>query len=400
MGMKKKVALGICSSISIYKACEIVRGFQKENCEVQVIMTENSTRLISPLLFSSLTGRQVMVDLFQGESSERIPHIELARETSLLLVAPTTANMIAKFASGIADDFLSTLHLAVKCPVLIAPAMNEAMYLHKSTQSNIKKLKSLGVRFVVPEKGYLACRDEGWGRLASVEMIVYAGLNLIRQSQSLKGKTVLVTAGPTREFFDPVRFISNPSSGKMGYELADEAVRRGADVVLISGPTSDIPPQGVRFKRVQTAEEMESEVDAHFPKTDIIIMAAAVSDFKFAEVSSRKIKKQHLSKTVELIPTTDILKKIGKKKGKQILVGFAAETGNIVENASVKLKEKKLDLIVANDISKKGIGFGEDYNRVTLVFPEGRSVHSGKKTKSQISRMIFDALEERIGKRR
>ena len=398
--MKKKIALGVCSSISIYKACEIIRGIQKENCEVQVIMTENATRLISPLLFSSLTGRKVLVNLFQDESSEKIPHIELAREISLLLVAPATANMIAKFASGIADDFLSTFHLAVKCPVLIAPAMNEAMYLHKLTQSNIERLKALGVRFVEPEKGYLACKDEGWGRLASVEMIINAGLRLIRQSQTLKGKTILVTAGPTREFFDPVRFISNPSSGKMGYELADEALYRGANVILISGPTSKMPPPGARVKWIQTAEEMESEVEKHFQKADVVIMAAAVSDFKFFKVSTQKVKKQKLSKTVELIPTTDILKKIGKKKRDKILVGFAAETDKIVENAFVKLKEKNLDLIVANDVSKKGVGFGVDFNQVTLVFSDKKSIRSGKKTKREISQMILDAIEKRIGKRR
>jgi phosphopantothenoylcysteine decarboxylase/phosphopantothenate--cysteine ligase len=398
--MRRKVALGICSSISIYKACEVVRGFQKENCEVQVIMTENATRLISPLLFSSLTGRKVLVDLFQDESSEKIAHIELAREISLLLVAPATANMIAKFASGIADDFLSTFHLAVKGPVLIAPAMNEAMYLHKLTQSNIQKLKASGVRFVEPEKGFLACKDEGWGRLASVETIINTSLNLMRRSQNLKGKTILVTAGPTREFFDPVRYISNPSSGKMGYELADESLRRGADVILISGPTSIMPPRRARVKWIQTAEEMESEVERYFQKADIVLMAAAVSDFRFADVSSKKIKKDRLSKMVKLIPTPDILKKIGKKKGNRILVGFAAETDKIAENASVKLKEKNLDLIVANDVSKKGIGFEADDNQVTLVFPDGKNIRSGRMAKSEISRMILDAIEERIGKRR
>ncbi len=397
--MKKKVALGICSSISIYKACEIIRGFQKENCEVQVIMTENATRLISPLLFGSLTGRKVLVSLFEDESSEGITHIELAKEISLLLVAPATANMIAKLASGIADDFLSTFHLAVKCPVLIAPAMNEAMYLHDLTQSNIERLKASGARFVEPEKGYLACKDEGWGRLASVETIVHTGLHLIRQGQSLKGKTIIVTAGPTREFFDPVRYISNPSSGKMGYELADEALRRGAEVVLISGPTSIVPPPGARVIWVQTAAEMESEVERHFKKADVVVMAAAVSDFRFAEVSSRKVKKERLSKTVELIPTQDILKKIGKKKGDKILVGFAAETHKIVENASVKLREKNLDLIVANDISKKSIGFAVDYNQVTLVFPDGKDIRSGRKTKREISQILWDTIEEKIGKR-
>jgi phosphopantothenoylcysteine decarboxylase/phosphopantothenate--cysteine ligase len=397
--MKKKVALGICSSISIYKACEIVRLFQKENCDVKVIMTENACRLISPLLFGSLTGQKALVDLFQDEYAEKIPHIELAREISLLLVAPATANMIAKFAWGIADDFLSTFHLAVKCPVLIAPAMNEAMYLHKSTQQNIERLKAAGVRFVEPERGYLACKDEGWGRLASPEAIVGRGLELIGRSRSLKGKTILVTAGPTREFFDPVRFISNPSSGKMGYELAEEALSRGAEVILVSGPTSIAPPPGARVKWIRSAEEMESEVEEYFQKADVLIMAAAVSDFKFSAISPGKTKKGRLARSVELVPTADILKKMGGKKGDRILVGFAAETDKIVENAKAKLKEKNVDLIVANDVSKKGAGFGSDTNQVTLIFPGGKAVRSGKKSKKEISRLILDAVEERIGKK-
>jgi phosphopantothenoylcysteine decarboxylase/phosphopantothenate--cysteine ligase len=394
----KKIALGICSSISIYKACEIIRRFQREDHEVRVIMTANATHLISPRLFSALTGRRVIVDVFDDEISDEITHIELAREIALLLVAPATANIIGKFASGIADDFLSTFHLAVKCPILIAPAMNEAMYLHKQTQSNIKRLKEVGVRFIEPEKGYLACKDEGWGRLASVEKIVDTGLRLLRKSSSFSGKTILVTAGPTREFSDPVRFLSNPSSGKMGYELASEALKRGADVILVSGPTDIIPPPGVHVEWVQTAEEMEREVTRHFPKADVLIMAAAVSDYKFSEISSQKIKKQQKSQTVRLVQTPDILKKVGQKKGKRILVGFAAETERIKENAIKKAKEKNLDMIVANNITKQGVGFGSDYNQVTVVFPDGKSVRTQKKAKSEISAMILDKIEEKIGK--
>lgn len=394
----KKIALGICSSISIYKACEIIRSFQKENYEVQVIMTANATRLISPRLFSALTGRRVIVDLFEDDIPDEIAHVELAGEVSLLLVAPATANMIGKFASGIADDFLSTFHLAVKCPILIAPAMNEAMYLHKQTQSNIKKLKEMRIRFVEPEKGYLACKNEGWGRLASVEKIVAASLKLLHKSQSFAGKTFLITAGPTREYSDPVRYLSNPSSGKMGYELAGEALQRGAEVILVSGPTHIIPPPGARVRWVQTAEEMEQEVGRHFPKADVLIMAAAVADYKFSTVSSQKIKKKKKSQTIHLVQTPDILQKFGKKKGKRILVGFAAETERVKENALKKAIQKNLDMIVANDITKKGSGFGSDYNQVTLVFPDGKSIRSSKRTKSEISAKIMDVIEEKIGK--
>ena len=394
----KKIALGICSSISIYKACEIIRGFQKADIEVRVIMTKNAASLVSPRLFSALTGRRVIVDLFEDEIPEEIAHVELAREVSLLLVAPATANMIGKFASGIADDFLSTFQLAVKCPILIAPAMNETMYLHKQTQSNVKRLKGMGVRFVEPEKGYLACKDQGWGRLAPVEKIVSAGIRLLHKSFSLSGNTVLITAGPTREYSDPARFLSNPSSGKMGYELAEEALKRGADVILVSGPTQIIPPPGVRVQWIQTAEEMEREVDKHFPNANVLIMAAAVADYKFSSVSSQKIKKQTKSQTVSLVQTPDILQKAGKMKGKRILVGFAAETERIKEHALKKARAKNLDMIVANDITKKGIGFGSDFNQVIIVFPDGKSIRSGKKTKSEISAMILDKIEDKIGK--
>ena len=394
----KKIALGICSSISIYKACEIIRGFQKADIEVRVIMTKNAASLVSPRLFSALTGRRVIVDLFEDEITDEIAHVELAREVSLLLVAPATANMIGKFASGIADDFLSTFQLAVKCPILIAPAMNETMYLHKQTQSNVKRLKEMGVRFVEPEKGYLACKDQGWGRLAPVEKIVSAGIRLLHKSFSLSGNTVLITAGPTREYSDPARFLSNPSSGKMGYELAEEALKRGADVILVSGPTQIIPPPGVRVQWIQTAEEMEREVDKHFPNANVLIMAAAVADYKFSSVSSQKIKKQTKSQTVSLVQTPDILQKAGKMKGKRILVGFAAETERIKEHALKKARAKNLDMIVANDITKKGIGFGSDFNQVIIVFPDGKSIRSGKKTKSEISAMILDKIEDKIGK--
>jgi phosphopantothenoylcysteine decarboxylase/phosphopantothenate--cysteine ligase len=355
--------------------------------------------LISPLLFNSLSGQKALVDLFDEQESAKIAHVTLARELSLLLVAPATANIIGKFASGVADDFLSTFYTAVKCPVLIAPAMNEAMYLHPKTQENIRKLKSLGARFIEPEKGYLACGEEGWGRLAAPQKIVEESLKLVRKSESLKGKTVLVTAGPTREFLDPVRFLSNRSSGKMGYELAEEALRRGAEVILISGPTHLFPPPQARLRKVQTAREMKEQVLEHFGQADIVIMAAAVSDFRFAQSSSQKIKKEKLGKEVRIVPAEDILLKIGRRKGRKILVGFAAETENVLKNAAKKMREKKLDFIVANDVSTEGIGFESDFNQVVIISPDGKKVETGRTSKLEISRIILDRIEERLGKK-
>ncbi len=393
-----KITLGVCSSVSLYKACEIIRGFQKEKFQVQVILTKNASRLISPLLFSALSGQKALVDPFDEEYSDEIPHVDLAKETSLLLVAPATANMIGKFASGVADDFLSTFYTASNCPVLIAPSMNEAMYLHRQTQENIQKLRAMGVRFVEPEKGYLACKDIGWGRLAAPEKIVEEGLRLIKKSESLKGKTVLVTAGPTREFLDPVRFLTNRSSGKMGYELAEEALRRGAEVILISGPTHIFPPPEAKLKKVQTAQEMEKEVVTHFGQADVVIMAAAISDFRFAETSSQKIKKEKLEKKIDVVPTEDILQKLSSKKGAKIIVGFAAETEDVVNNALKKMKKKSLDLIVANNVLDEGIGFESDFNQVSLIFPDGKTIHTEKKSKLEISQIILDRVEDILGR--
>jgi len=393
------ITLGVCSSISIYKACEIIRGFQKEKFQVQVILTKNASHLISPLLFSALSGQKAYVDPFDEEYSDKIAHVDLAKETSLLLVAPATANMIGKFASGVADDFLSTFYTAAQCPVLIAPSMNEAMYLHRQTQQNIQKLKALGVKFIEPEKGYLACKDTGWGRLAAPEKIVEEGLRLIKKSESLKGKTVLVTAGPTREFLDPVRFLTNRSSGKMGYELAEESLRRGAEVILISGPTHIFPPQGIKFRKVQTAQEMEEEVVKYFAQADIVIMAAAISDFRFAETSSRKVKKEKLGEKIDIVSTQDILQRLSSKKGAKIIVGFAAETEDVVDNALKKMKKKDLDLIVANNVLAEGIGFESDFNQVSIIFPDGKTIHTEKKSKLEISQIILDKVEDIIGKK-
>jgi len=395
----KKIALGVSSSIGIYKACEVLRGFQKSGFEVQVLMTRNATRLVSPLLFGALSGLAVNVDLFEEPEARTIGHIALAKEISLYCIAPATANIIGKLAGGIADDAPSTLFLAARCPVLVAPAMNEAMYLHPKTQANIAGLKALGVEFIEPDQGYLACGDEGWGRLAEPEKIVAAGLALIGRSESLKGKKILVTAGPTREFMDPVRFISNPSSGKMGFELAKEALRRGAEVVLVAGPTPLLPPAGAKIEQVTTAAEMKEAVLRAFPKADVVVMAAAVSDFRFKDVRPGKTKKGDLAGAVAIEETEDILALLGKKKKSQLLVGFAAETDDMIAAARKKMAAKNADLIVANPVGR-GRGFETDDNEVHIIQPSGKVRSTARLSKREISRAIFDEIEAVLEKKR
>jgi len=393
-----KIALGVSSSISIYKACEVLRAFQKEGHDVQVVMTRNAAELVAPLLFSSLSGHKAIVGTFDEWTPDKVGHIALAKELSLLCLAPATANVIAKLAGGLADDFLSTLYLAVECPVIVAPAMNQAMYLHPQTQANIRALKARGVELVEPERGYLACGDEGWGRLAAVEDIVKAGLVLIRRTQSLKGKTVIVTAGPTREYLDPVRFLSNRSSGKMGYALAVEAVQRGARTILVSGPTALVPPSAAETVNVQTAGQMEEEVLKRFAAADIVIMAAAVSDFRFADRASQKVKKASMPEEVRLTRNPDILAGLGNHRAGQFLVGFAAETEDVVVQARTKLKEKRCDLIVANDVSGEKVGFDSDENAVTLIDSRDE-VPLEKASKRVLSRLIWDRIEVLLGKK-
>ncbi|MFC2157398.1 bifunctional phosphopantothenoylcysteine decarboxylase/phosphopantothenate--cysteine ligase CoaBC [Acidobacteriota bacterium] len=397
MSKKPKIAIGICSSISLYKACDLIRIFQKDGFDVHAVMTKNASRMISPLLLTALTGFRVIVDPFDEEPSEKIDHVSLAKEISLFVIAPATANMIGKIAGGVADDFLSTFYMAVECPVLVAPAMNEAMFFHPQTQENIEKLRVRGVCFVQPEKGYLACKDEGWGRLAEPERIAKEGQRLISRSHSLKGKTIMVTAGPTREYMDPVRYLSNRSSGKMGYAIAEEALHRGADVCLVSGPTHIYPPRRAQFVPIETAQEMAEKVKEHLDAADVVIMTAAVSDFMFKKESPTKLKKNGRSKTVEFSPTEDILKSLKNSKGDRIVVGFAAETENLRENAARKLRDKGLDLIVANEVGKSGIGFDSDMNEVILIKPDGKSSETGLKTKAEISVDIMNAIEDLIG---
>jgi phosphopantothenoylcysteine decarboxylase/phosphopantothenate--cysteine ligase len=395
---KIKVILGIGSSISIYKACEIIRSLQKRDFAAQVILTPNAGKLISPRLFNALTGFEVYCDIFAKESVERIAHIDLAREADLFLVAPATANVIGKFASGVADDFVTTFYLAATCPVVVAPAMNENMFLHPQMQDNLRRLQRRGVLFVHPGQGQLACGDEGWGRLAPTEDIVQACLDSLARSRSLAGTRVLVTAGPTREALDPVRFLSNRSSGKMGYALAQEAAARGADVILVSGPVSLPPPRGVQVRDVETAEEMASAVKELARESRIVIMAAAVADYRPEKALDQKLKKQGEDLPLRLTRTADILAELGRNKKESILVGFAAETENMESNARKKMQSKNLDMIVANDVSQPGMGFGSEENRALLMFPDGRTVQTEKTRKREICRVIFNEIEALLGR--
>ncbi|RMF95510.1 MAG: bifunctional phosphopantothenoylcysteine decarboxylase/phosphopantothenate--cysteine ligase CoaBC [Candidatus Schekmanbacteria bacterium] len=389
----KKITLGVTGGIAAYKACEITREFIKKGAEVKVIMTENACRFITPLTLRYLSGKDVITGMFDEPSETEIKHIALNKETDLLLVAPATANIIGKFANGIADDFLSTFFLSYDGKVVIAPSMNTKMYNHPTTQSNIESLKKLGIIVIPPESGELACGEIGTGRLANVNDIVEKVCNILLKKKDLKGEKILVTAGPTREYIDPFRFISNPSSGKMGYAIAEKAKERGADVTLISGPVSIPVPEDIEIVNITSAEEMKREVLKRAKKSSIIIKAAAVSDFSPEIKSSKKIKKENAKTVLSLKKNPDILKELGKiKKENQILVGFSAETENLIKNASKKLKEKNCDLIVANDIGKKGAGFQSDTNIVTLLAKNKKPEEINCRPKYEIADIILDKI--------
>ena len=394
------IALGAASSVSLYKACEILRGFQQAGLDVQPILTPNAARLVSPLLFGSLSGRRAIVETFDAGHDWSVAHVALAREIELLVVAPATANLIAKFASGIADDFLSTFYLAMEKPVLVAPAMNTSMWRHAQTRDNVARLRARGVEFVGPDSGSLACGEEGEGRLADPEAIVARGLAILGRGRSLSGRTVLVTAGPTREFLDPIRFLSNRSSGKMGYALAREAALRGARVVLVSGPTSLDPPAGTEVVGVVSAAEMADAVLGRLAEADIVIMAAAVADVTVAQLAGRKLKKADLPSSLDLKRTVDILEAVSQRRTRQFIVGFAAETGDLRENARKKLRDKGLDLIVANDVSGEGVGFDSDRNKAVIMDTAGGEIETPVLAKTELSRVLWDAIEGHAGKKR
>lgn len=373
----KTVLLGVTGGVSIYKSCEVIRGLQKQGIRVKVVMTEHATHFIDPSLFRSLTREPVGLGLFDNPG-DPIHHISLAKEADVFCIAPCTANVIGKIAHGIADDLLTTTVMACTSPLIVAPAMNVNMYESAANQANLATLAARGVKIVEAADGYLACGDTGKGKLAPVEDIVSTIMTVLEDGQEeipsyerdLQGKRVLITAGPTREPIDPVRYISNPSTGKMGFAIAAAAQKRGADVVLISGPVELANPKGVEVHRVQTALEMMQASAAFFPQCDIAIFTAAVSDMRPAHVSDRKLKKGRDDAqlaNIELTQNPDILKTLAHQKGDQVVIGFAAETDDVISNATKKLNEKGADMIVANDVSE-GKGFGADDDHVSFIF--------------------------------
>jgi phosphopantothenoylcysteine decarboxylase/phosphopantothenate--cysteine ligase len=369
-----KVALGVGGGIAAYKAAEIVRLLQDRGIRVQVVMTNAAQEFVRPLTFAALSGEKVITDLF-GSGAETpnidaaVEHISVAQAIDALVVVPATADLLGKFANGLANDFLTTLFLATTAPVVVAPAMNVNMWENAATQANLKTLRERGIHIVEPDSGYLACGMMGPGRLAANEAIVTAVLEALGAGQELAGETVLITAGPTREPIDPVRYIGNRSSGKMGYAIAEAALRRGARVILVSGPTNLKPPSAAEVINVQTAQQMRDAVLTRAPEASIIIKAAAVADYRPRQAADQKIKRQAgVSLPLELEGTADILAELGKRKSvKQILIGFAAETENVLENARKKLLTKSLDAIVVNDVSHPGIGFDSERNAVTII---------------------------------
>jgi len=391
-----KVALGVAGGIAAYKAAEIVRLLQERGIRVQVVMTEAAQEFIKPLTFAALSGEKVITGMFAGSGTEQpnidsaIEHIAVAQSIDALLVAPATADVLAKFAQGIANDFLTTLYLATTAPVVVAPAMNVNMWNHPATQANLDALRKRGVRIVEPGEGYLACGMTGPGRLAENEAIVAAAMEALGASQELTGETVLITAGPTREKIDPVRYLTNRSSGRMGYALAEAALRRGARVLLVSGPAALTPPDAAEITRVESAEQMREAVLKLLPQATIVIKTAAVSDYRPKHTASQKIKGKG-ALTLELEPTTDILAEIARKKDSQIIIGFAAETENALENARQKLSSKTLDAIVANDVSREGVGFDSDRNAVTIITHDD-VIEIPESTKWEVAQHVLDEI--------
>ncbi|HXJ16623.1 MAG TPA: bifunctional phosphopantothenoylcysteine decarboxylase/phosphopantothenate--cysteine ligase CoaBC [Candidatus Polarisedimenticolia bacterium] len=393
-----KIALGVTGGVAAYKAADLVRRLQQEKLDVQVVMTRAAREFVAPLTFAALTGQKVITEMFGADDAapanveSAIEHIAVAQRIDLLLVAPATADILAQFAHGIASDFLSTLYLATKAPVVVAPAMNVNMWEHPVTRENLAALRSRGVHVVDPEEGYLACGMTGAGRLAATDSIVQKVCEVLGLRHDLDGQTVLVTAGPTCEDLDPVRFLTNRSSGKMGYAIAEAAVRRGSRVVLVAGPT-DLPvPEGADWVPVRSTEEMRGAVREHAAGADVIIMAAAVADYRPAAPQSQKLKRGHERLTLELEPTPDILAELGREKGTRTLVGFAAETTGLAENARAKLARKGADMIVANDVTQEGAGFDADTNIVTLFLRDGREIPLPMLSKFDVANRILDQI--------
>lgn len=390
--MKRNVLLGVSGGIAAYKGLEIVSQLKKKDIEVNVIMTENATKFVTPLSFQSLSQNVVAVDTFSEPKAWEIAHISWAEKADVMLIAPATANIIGKVANGIADDMLSTTIMATKAKVIFALAMNTNMYENKIVQDNIKKLKSYGYEFIEPSEGRLACGTTGKGKLEDPTIIVEKVLEVLNTNKDLIEKKVLVTAGPTIAPIDPVRYLTNRSSGKMGYAIAKEARDRGAEVTLISGPTSLQSPRGVNFIKISTNEEMKNEVLKRFKESDIVIKSAEVADYKPKNYSEQKIKKKDNDLEIVFTRDNDILMELGKIKENQVLVGFAAESENLKENALSKLKRKNLDYIVANDISAKDTGFGVEENKVIIISKDNKEINLEKMSKEKVARNLFDII--------
>ena len=397
-----RIALGVTGGVAAYKAAELVRRLQQEKLDVQVIMTRSAREFITPLTFAALTGQKVITEMFGHEANasanvdSAIEHIAVAQRIDLLVVAPATADILGKFAHGIADDFLTTLYLATKAPVVVAPAMNVNMWEHAATQQNLATLKSRGVHVVDPDEGYLACGMTGAGRLAGIETIARAVCKVLGIRHDLDAETILITAGPTCEDLDPVRYLTNRSSGKMGYALGAAAQRRGAHVILVSGPTDLPAPEGVDWVPVRTTQQMRDAVIDRAAQATIIIKAAAVADYRPAMPRTQKIKRGSDHFTLELEPTPDILAELGRVKSSQVLIGFAAETENVAASARAKLTRKNADMIVANDVTQAGAGFDTDTNVVTIFLRDKNEIALPKMTKAEVAEKILDqALELR-----
>ena len=385
-----KIILGVGGGIAAYKSAEIARLMMQEGHAVQAVMTRAAQEFISPLTFAALTGRKTLTDLFAMESA--IEHIAVARENELMAIAPATADLMARMAHGLADDFLTTLYLAFTGPVVLAPSMNSNMWLHAATQANLETLRRRGHRIVEPESGYLACGMTGPGRLADPGAIVEAIGRESRKRQDLEGETVLITAGPTQEPLDPVRYISNRSSGKMGYALAEAAAARGARVILISGPVHLAPPRGGEVIPVRTAVEMRQKVLDNLEPAGIVVKAAAVADFHLSKVPEQKVKKTAARMSLELDPTPDILAELGRKKGDRLLIGFAAETQNLQQESRRKLESKNCDMIVGNLVGGSETGFESDQNEVVLALSTGELISLPRAPKREIADRIFDEV--------
>ncbi len=387
----KTIVLGVTGGIAAYKAAEIVRLLVKDGATVRVIMTTNAQEFITPLTLQALSGNPVSTETFSLTQESEIGHIRLADSADLILIAPATANVIAKLAHGLADDLLTTVLLATTAPVLVAPAMNVHMYAHALVQENMRKLASLDYGFVEPAEGFLACGYEGKGRLADPEDIVEEARAMLTK-KDLRDERIIVTAGPNAEPIDPVRFITNRSTGKMGFAMARVAWRRGAEVTLVSGPTALTPPRGVRFCPIRTAREMRQAVWEHYPQATMVISAAAVADYRPAQVAPQKLKKREENFTIELTRNPDILAELGRQKGHRLLVGFATETEEVLSNAVRKLRGKNLDLIVANDVTQEGAGFAHDTNIVTLIDRSEQIETLPLMSKDEVAYAVYDRL--------